>query len=305
MQDSKDLIIIGGGPAGLAAAIYAARYNLKTLMVVEKFGGQMANAPFIENYPGFEKIPGAELAQKISNQVKKLGVEILNGKVIKIKKSAQGSRVQTESGKELISKTILLTCGMERRKLGVPGEKELEGRGVSYCSTCDGPLFKGKKVAVIGGGDAGLASAFHLAQICPEVYVIEILPKLQAEPYWQEKIKSKKNVEILLATKVKKILGKEFVEGLLVEDKNNEKRLEASGVFVEIGSIPSTDLAKKLNLKLDEQGFIKIDSSGKTSLNGIWAAGDITTGSDKFWQILTAMAEGAIATHSIFKSLKK
>lgn len=299
-----DLIIIGGGPAGLAAALYAARYNLKIILISEKPGGEMGTAFEIENYPGFEKISGAELAAKITKQIKKLGVKIVTAKVVGIKEIPKGFEIKTNQDQKFQTKTILLAVGTERRKLGVPGEKEFSGKGVSYCATCDGPLFREKTVAVIGGGDAGLASAFHLAQICPKVYVIEVLKELKTEPYWQKKIKTKKNVEILLDTKVKEVLGDQTVQEVVLETPKGIKKLKTDGVFVEIGSVPNTDLAKKLKLKLDEKRFIVIDQSSATSKKGVWAAGDITTGSDYFWQILPSMSEGVIAAHSIFKSLK-
>ncbi len=300
----QDLIIIGGGPAGLAAALYSARYNLKTLLIAEKPGGEMANAPFVENYPGFEKISGADLTAKITEQVKKMGVKIVTAKATDIKEISEDFEVATNQDQKFQAKTLLLAVGMERRKLGVKGEKEFAGKGLSYCATCDGPLYKGKTVAVIGGGDAGLAAAFHLTQICKKVYIIEILKESKAEPYWQKKIKTKKNIEILLDTKVKEIFGDQTVQGVVLETSKGEKKLKVEGVFVEIGSVPNTDLAKKLKLKLDEKGFIVIDQSSATNKKGIWAAGDITTGSDYFWQILPSMSEGVIAAHSIFKYSK-
>jgi len=299
-----DLIIIGSGPAGLAAALYSARYNLKTLIISEKPGGEMANAPFIENYPGFKKISGMELVKKIEEQLKELKVKIELAKVEDIKKIASGFKVLAGGNKNFQAKAILLAIGMERRKLGVPGEKEYFGKGVAYCSTCDGPLFKDKIVAVAGGGDAGLASAFYLSTICKKVYVLEIMSKINAEPYWQNKIKIKKNVEISTGTKIKEILGTQFIQELLLENSRGKRKIKVGGIFIEIGSAPNTELAKKLGLKLDKKGFIIINQSGATSKKGIWAAGDTTTGSDYFWQILPSMAEGAIASHSIYKYLK-
>ncbi len=301
----EDLIIIGGGPASLAAALYSARYNLKTLLISKKPGGEMANAPFVENYPGFEKISGADLSSKITEQIKKLGVKITITKVTDIKEISGGFEIITNQDQTFQAKTLLLAVGMERRKLGAKGEKEFAGKGVAYCATCDGPLYKGKTVAVIGGGDAGMAAAFYLAEICPKVYIVEVLKELKAEPYWQDKIKTKKNVEILLETKVKEILGEQAVQEIILEGLKGEKKLKVEGVFVEIGSVPNTELAKNLNLKLSDKGFIEIDQSSTTSEKGIWAAGDITTGSDYFWQILPSMAEGAIAAHSIFQHIKK
>jgi len=276
----------------------------ETLLICVASGGAMENAYEIENYPGFEKISGAELASKIIAQIKKLGVEMKNDKVTKIKKTETGFEVETEQAEKIPTKTVILTTGMERRKLGVPGEEELLGRGVSYCPTCDGRFFKDRIVAVIGGGDAGLASANLLADICPKVYIIEAEDKLRAEPYWQDKIKARKNVEIILSTKTTKINGKEVVESLSLQSPTAQKDLKVDGVFIEIGSTPNATLAKNLGIKLDEQGFIVIDPGGATNLKGVWAAGDITTGSEQFWQILPSMAEGAIAAHSVYKFLK-
>ena len=213
-------------------------------------------------------------------------------------------KILTEEDKTFESKTILLSTGTIRRKLNIPGEKEFFGRGVVYCSTCDGPLFQDKIVAVAGGGDAGLASANYLSKICKKVYVIELADALKAEPKWQDRAKEKKNIEIFTGTKIKEIKGDEVINGLLLENKNGEKKLPVEGLFIEIGATPNSDLGKKLGLKLDEHGHIIINTSSETSKKGIWAAGDVTTGSDNFWQILPAMAEGAIAAFSIYKYLK-
>lgn len=300
-----DLIIIGGGPAGLAGALYAGRYDLKTLMISKNPGGAMTYAPTIENFPGFEKIAGAELADKIINQIKNYKTEIVLENVENIEKLNNGFKIKTESGNFFEGKTLLLSTGTVRRKLNVPGEQEFYGKGVVYCSTCDGPLFRNKTVAVAGGGDAGLMSAIYLSSMCKKVYIIEVADDLKAEPKKQEKIKSIKNIEVLTGTKIKEVKGEQIISGLIIEDKNGEKKLQVEGLFIEIGAIPNTDLAKKIGIKLDERGHIIISKSAETSEKGIWAAGDVTNGTNNFWQILPAMAEGAVAANSIFKYLKR
>ena len=300
-----DLIIIGGGPAGLAGAIYAARYNLKTKIITKELGGEMAKAVLIENYPGFEKISGQELTQKIADQVKKLGVGIELAEAKNIEKINNGFEIITSQDKKFQSKKVLYVLGLKRKKLNIPGEKEFSGRGVSFCVTCDGPLFKNKIVAVAGGGDAGLSAAWYLSDIAKKVFIIEIMPELLAEPYWKEKLNEKKNIEILTNTKIKKISGEQFLKSITIKTKRKEKGLQIDGLFVEIGAVPKTKIAEKLGVKLDSRGQIIIDSGGKTNIKGFYAAGDTTTGSDNFNQILTAMSEGAIAAHTIYQDLRK
>jgi thioredoxin reductase (NADPH) len=303
-METYDVIIIGGGPAGLACALYAARYNLKTLMISKNPGGAMTNAPSIENYPGFEKITGSDLAEKIINQIKKYKIEILEQNVSEIEKTSDKFIITTDEDEKFESKTILFSTGTIRRKLNIPGEKEFFGRGVVYCSTCDGPLFKDKVVAVAGGGDAGLVTANYLSSICKKVYIIELANELKAEPKWQDRIKEKENIEILTGTKIKEILGDQVIENLVIENSGGEKKLPVEGLFIEIGAMPNSELGKIMGLKLDEHGHIVINTASETSQIGVYAAGDVSTGSDNFWQILPAMAEGAIAAHSIYKFLK-
>lgn len=300
-----DLIIIGAGPAGIAAAIYAARYGLKTVLISKIFGGEVINSSEMGNYPGFPKISGAEIVSKWKEHVQSLEIELIEGKEVKLVKKDIDHFVIKFDNEEKSAKTILFALGLERRKLNVPGEAELARKGVNYCITCDGFLYKGKDIAIIGGGDAGVSGAVFMAPIANKINLIEATPKLSAEKIWLEKLKKFDNVEILLNNKVKEIKGEGKVEGIVLENENGEtKEFSLDGIFIEIGSAPSSLLVKPLGIETDEKGFIKVDAGQATNIKGLFAAGDTTTNSNFFWQVLTAMSEGAIAANSINKYLK-
>jgi thioredoxin reductase (NADPH) len=293
-----DAIIIGGGPAGLSAAIYAARFNLKSILISKEIGGYMSEAPQVENYPGFKSISGMELAKTMREQVQNLGVEIVEEEVVEIK---PGFSAKTKSNQKFEGKNIILALGTERRRLNIKGESEFTGRGVSYCATCDGAFFRDKVVAVAGGANSAVVSALLLAKFAKEVHIIYRNNPLRADPVWIEKMKKVKNIKVHCCTNISEIKGTKMVESILLDNGNTMK---VDGVFVEIGSVPMVSLATSLGVKLDKEGYIIVDSAQKTNIDGIYAAGDLSTGSNKLRQIITACAEGAVAADSIHKALK-
>lgn len=310
MEKEYPLIIIGAGPAGLSASIYASRYGIKHLVIGSLVGGQISGTHLIDNYPGIEDASGFEFSQKFANHAKKYGVEVLAKTIKNIQKNNTLFALEMEGGEKISAKTIILATGTKHRKLNIPGEAELIGKGVSYCATCDGFFYKNKIVAVVGGNDSAAGAAVYLADIAEKVYLIYRKDKLRAEPYWVTLVEKNKKIEVVYNTNITKILGanktmpaSRQVEKVILD--NNKKELLINGLFIEAGSEPNFDFAKNLNIASDEQGYIKIKSDTSTSVEGVWAAGDITDGSDKFRQVITAAAEGAIAARSVYNFLKK
>lgn len=301
-----DLIIIGAGPAGLTASVYASRYRLKHIVIGKAIGGYLPEIKNIENYPGFKSISGVELTERLIKQVKNLDAEIREEEVIKAKKIKNWFEVLTNEKRKYRGKTILFASGTKRRKLNVPGEREFLGKGVSYCATCDAPFFKNKTVAVIGGSNSAAVSALHLSGFAKKIYVIYRRDKLRAEPYLVEKILKHPKIEIIYNTNVVEIKGKEYVDGVVLDRSHKKNRiLSVDGVFIEIGFVPGTSIAKNLGVELNETGHIKINQDCSTNISGVYAAGDITNGSDNFRQIITAAAEGAIAARSVYFHINK
>jgi len=297
-----DLIIAGAGPAGLSAAIYASRYNLNTLIMGEEIGGMASEAYKIENYPGFKSISGMELMNKFKEQIKGL-IDIKQERIIELKK--ENNFMITTKKNIYKSKTVIVAAGTKRRKLNIPGEQELIGKGVSYCATCDAAFFKDKIVGVVGGNDAAAMSALLLAEYAKKVFIIYRKEKIRAEPLRVSQLEKNKKVTIINNTNVITVNGDKIVSSVTLDKEyKNSKELALDGLFIEIGSIPSTILTKPLGIELDEQGYIIVDASQKTNVDGFYAAGDITSNSDKFRQIITAASEGAIAAHSVYEFLK-
>ena len=289
-----ELGIIGAGPAGYSAGIYAGRAGIDAIIFDKMAGGGLAMvSPNIENYAGFETITGADLMDKMGKHAGKYAKIRQFEEVINISKNKDLFDIETQEKKHT-SKAILLCLGTEHRKLNVPGEEDLAGKGVSYCATCDGYFFKDKKVAVIGGGNSAVIEAIYLKQIgCKEVFVIHRRDRLRAEDTYIKNAEEV-GVKIIYETHVESINGTQNVEYLIMHNTNtNEKsNLAVDGVFVSIGEEPQNMLAKKLNVKLDENGYIIVDKQQRTNIKGVYAAGDITGG---LRQIITACAEGAIA----------
>ncbi len=299
-----DFIIIGGGPAGLTAGIYAVRKNLKTLVIEKSEFGGTVNLTFeIENYPGFRRISGAELAKKFHKHAADLGVEFSSDEVKEISKDGNWFVVKTWEG-EYRAKAILLATGSRHRELGVPGEKEFTGRGVSYCAVCDAPFFKEKTVAIVGGGNTAVKDALYMAEICSKVYLIHRRDQFRADELDISELKKKQNVEFVLNSVVSEIRGDTKVNSVVVKNKetNEEREIQIDGIFIDIGEIPNNELAKMLGVELDARGFIKVNDNMETSVQGVYAAGDIT---GKLTQIVVAAAQGAIAAVAAYEYIRK
>jgi len=301
-----DLIIIGGGPAGITAGIYAIRQKLNTLLITKNFGGQVARKTVeIENYPGLEKISGQDLIKKFEFQLRKLKIDIERDEVKNIKKIKDKFVVITKSKNNFQSKTVIIATGADPRPLEAKGEKEFLGKGVSYCPQCDGPLFEGKIVAVIGGGNAGFETAFYLAKLAKKVYILEFNKEVRADQENQEKVRKTKKVEIITNVQVKEIKGNHFVSSLVFQNRETKSHFEmpVHGVFVEIGYQPATAFAKNL-VDFNERDEIKVDFENfQTKTPGLFAAGDCNMG--KYKQIITAAGEGAKAALAAYDYLKE
>jgi thioredoxin reductase (NADPH) len=301
-----DLAIIGSGPAGLSASVYASRYGMQNVVIGGVQGGLASQTHEIGNWLGTSKISGMDFAQKACEHTTSYGAEIKLVLVDDIKKNEDRFTLFLSDGKKIEAKTILLTMGTKHRHLGVVGEKELIGKGVSYCATCDGFFYKSKTVAVVGGNDAAAGATVFLGDIAEKVYLVYRGEKLRCESFWLNSIEKNPKIKILFNTNIKEIKGEQKVESVVLDNLyEKSENLAVDGIFAEIGADPNNELAKKIEVEIDEEGYIKIDPSGKTNIKGVWAAGDITNGSDKFKQITTAAAEGAIAAHSIQQFLKK
>lgn len=301
----QDLIIIGAGPAGLSASIYASRYGLKNTVVGALAGGLASTTHEIGNWLGTEKINGFDFSQKMLSHAKSYQPQIIERMVKKIEKNDTGFIVTVSNDEQLTGKTILFATGTNHRHLGIPGEAEFAGKGVSYCATCDGFFYRGKTVAVIGGNDSAATAAVYLGDIAEKVYLIYRKDKLKAEDFWQQAIAKNPKIEIIYNTIATEIKGAEKIKSITTNNNGLIKDLEIDGLFIEIGSEPNTSLISSLKVETDNDGYIIIKPDGATNIPGIWAAGDITTGSNKFKQIITAAAEGAIAAASIQQQLKR
>jgi len=303
VKELYDTIIVGAGSAGYTAAIYSARYNLKTLILGEELGGQMNIDCEVENYPGFKKIKGSELMQKFENHAKDLGVQIEMDKVENIEKINNEKFKITTMFSIYYSKNIILALGTKRRKLSIPGEKEFLGRGVSYCATCDGNFYKDKTVAVIGGGDAAFSSAFIMLKHAKKVYIIHRRDEFRAKPGIVNDMKLNTKVEFVMNANVKEILGENNVTKIITDSKDMSE-IKLDGVFIDVGVIPNTELAKKVGVELDEENYIKVTPKQETNVSGIYAVGDVTNGSSGVKQMIVAAAEGAIAATSAFSQTR-
>jgi len=289
-----DVIIIGAGPAGLTAAIYTSRRNLKTLVLSKGLSNQVSETPHIENYPGFEKIEGYKLIQKFEEQVREFDVEIIFEEVVKITPKKNSFIVKTVTKKSYEGKTLILAFGKIPRTLNVPGENRFTGKGVSYCATCDAPLFRNKTVVVIGGGNAALDAALLLSKVAKKVYLVHRRDEFRGFEAEIDKVKKRKNVELVLSHVAVEFKGDKILRSMIVESKKTGKRkeLKVDGVFIEIGSEVKTDFVKGL-VKLDKNNYIVINKNCETSRPGVFAAGDVTN--TPFKQIVVASGEGAKA----------
>ncbi len=300
-----DVAIVGAGPAGLSASIYASRYKLSNIAFGKLIGGTITDAHKVCNYPALKDISGFDLGQKMFEHARDLGGVHRAEQVIDIKKEGDSFKLSSDSGNEYLAKTVILGLGTNRNKLNVANEDFYLGKGLSYCATCDAMFYKGKTVAVIGGSNAATMAASMLSDVASKVYIIYRGTELRGDQVWVEEAKNKKNVEIIYATIVIGLEGANRLEKIkLSKPFNNNEYLDVDGVFVEIGSEPNVDLAKKLGLDLDEKGYIKVSKDQSTNIEGVWAAGDCTDGSNGFRQVITASSEGSVCANSIYSYLK-
>ena len=282
-----DLIIVGGGPAAVSAGVYAARKRIKSLIITRDWGGQSKDSLDVQNFIGIESLPGLELAERLEKHVKAYAEDVLDfdeGSLVTsiAKEVDENSKtifvIKTNKGKEYKAKSLLIASGSNRRKLNVPGAEEFDGKGIVYCASCDAPLFRGKEVAVIGGGNSGLESAQQLTKYATKVYILEYNEEFRGDPVTREKLFSEKIVVPITSAEAIEVKGDKFVTGLVYIDKKTKEKKEIAvqGIFVEIGSMPSNDFLNNL-VELNKHGEIVVDhKTSRTSQDGIWAAGDIT-----------------------------
>lgn len=300
-----DVAIVGSGPAGFSASIYASRYKLSNIVFGKMPGGTIADAHLVCNYPGFIDVTGFELGQKFLEHAKHLGGEFSTESIADIKKVDGLFHLVSDSGKEFSAKSVVLATGTVRNKLGLEREDEFLGKGLSYCATCDAMFYRDKVAGVVGGSNAATMAAVLLSDVAEKVYLIYRGAELKGEPAWVEQVEAKDNIEVLYTTIVTGLEGGERLEGVrLSKEFNGSDVIDLDGLFIEIGSEPNKSLPIKLEVDLDEKGYVKVGEDQSTSIEGIWAAGDGTAASNKFRQVTTAVSEGSIAANSIFNYMK-
>ncbi len=302
-KDPFDVLIVGGGPAGAAAAVYAARKGIRTGIASERFGGQVLDTLGIENFISIKETEGPKFALALEEHVRNYDVDIMNLQRAKaLRRGSDLIEVELENGASLKARSVVISTGARWRNIGVPGEKEFRNKGVAYCPHCDGPLFKGKRVAVIGGGNSGVEAAIDLAGLVAHVTLVEFDTKLRADEVLQRKLRSLPNVEVIMNAQTTEITGEQKVNGLKYKDRatGEEKRVDLEGVFVQIGLVPNTEWLKG-SLELSRHGEIVVDAKGQTSVPGVFAAGDATT--VPFKQIIIAAGDGAKAALGAFDHL--
>jgi len=299
MKKIYDLAIIGAGPAGITAAVYAARKKMDPLVITKDIGGQASLSGDIQNYTGYQFITGPELAIKFEEHMRKFNFEIKENEEIKKLISRKGTFLVKTDKDNYQAKTVIVASGKRSRELGVTGERKFRNKGLTYCATCDGPLFAGRDVAVIGGGNSALDAALQLIKIANKIYVINITDNLTGDGIMREKIRADSKVSIFNNSRVKEILGDSFVQAIKIEEDKEEKILAVQGIFVEIGLIPNSEFAP--SLEKNERKEIIVNQRNETNIAGIFAAGDVTNVPEK--QIIIAAGEGAKAVLSAFRYL--
>lgn len=299
----RDLIVLGAGPAGLTAGIYSARYNVDCMIVGKESGGTANEAHTVENWPGEKSICGEKLMEKFVDHAESLGVEVLEKEVKGIEKTDMGFEVHLEAEEVLESRTVIAALGTEKRKLGLENENRLLGKGISYCATCDAPLYKDATVGVVGGSDSAASSAMLLSKHADKVYILYRRGPLRCEPAMKDRVEGRDNIEVIYDATVEKAVGDGVLEKVVMEQDGDERELELEGLFIEIGTVPSTSLLKGVGVET-ENSRVVVGEDQSTSVPGLFAAGDITGGSNRFDQIVTASAEGAIAALSTYNYLQ-
>lgn len=298
-SDMYDVIIIGGGPAGLSAAIYAGRRALNTLVITRDIGGQIAKTPDIENYPGLDKVSGVFLATKFKEQAEKFGAKIVFEETVKVEKTSDDNFLVHTLRNKYSAKTVILSSGKKPRELGVPGENEFKGRGVSYCATCDAPFFKDKTLMVVGGGNSAIEAAILGAKFAKKVYLIHRRDSFRGEEILVKNLEEHKNIEILYNSEVEEVKGDKTVKSAVL---NNYREIETDGIIVEIGFVVDHSLVKEL-VKVDEKNQVIVNNIQETSVPGIFAAGDLTE--TPYKQVIISAAEGVKASLSAYDYLQR
>ena len=302
MSRIYDLIIIGAGPGGITAAVYAARKGLKLLVITKDIGGQAALSGNVENYTGYQFVPGPELALKFEEHLRKFNFELKESEAVEEVKKEDNGYIKVKTHKGLYAaKTAIIATGAGWKELHALGEKKFKNKGLTYCATCDAPLFRGKSVAVVGGGNSALDAAIQLINIAAYMYIVNIASNLTGDEIMRARVAKNKKVTILNNSKVTAILGDEFVNAIVVERGGKEEKISVQGVFVEIGLIPNSEIIA--NIERNEKGEIRIDKNNRTNISGIFAAGDVTDVPEK--QIIIAAGEGSKAALSAFKYLMR
>jgi len=299
MKKIYDLVIIGAGPAGITAAVYAARKKMDILVITKDIGGQASLSGDIQNYTGYQFITGPELAIKFEEHMRKFNFEIKENEEVKELISRKGTFLVKTDKDNYQAKTVIVASGKRSRELGVTGEREFRNKGLTYCATCDGPLFAGRDVAVIGGGNSALDAVLQLIKIANHIYIINITDSLTGDGIMQEKIRADNKVSIFNNSRVKEVLGDSFVQAVKIEEDRKEKILDVQGIFVEIGLIPNSEFAS--DLEKNKRKEIVVNQRNETNVPGILAAGDVTNVPEK--QIIIAAGEGAKAVLSAFRYL--
>ncbi|MFA4946445.1 MAG: FAD-dependent oxidoreductase [Candidatus Micrarchaeia archaeon] len=289
-----DVLVIGGGPAGLTAALYAGRRGASCAVLEgQHTGGYLNLTPGIENYPGTGTLSGTELGERMASQARDAGTEIIAKEAMKITGSVGAFKVECADGSALEAKTLVIATGAEHKKMGVKGERDYAGKGVTYCATCDAPLFAGKPVAVVGGGNTALTNALYLADLCSRVFLVHRHSEFKAEETLVERVKANAKIELVLEAETTEVKGAAFVNALIVKQKGKERALAVSGVFVSVGVQPASLLASELGVATDKTGNIEVDlKTCATSVPGVYAAGDVT---GWFKQVVGATAQGGLA----------
>ncbi len=301
-----ELIILGSGPAGITAAVYTKRYNLKSMMIGELFGGTVMYPHKINNFPSYSEISGIDLIKNFKNHLDSLEYDYIDGQIVKIAKKENLFEIFLREGESFLTKKILLSMGTFRKKLEVLGEDKFLGKGVHYCAICDAVFYKGREVVVVGGGDGAAMAAMLLAATSKKVYQIIRAEELTAAPNNVKELEKLSNYQLIKNNGIEKIEGNNMVEKIILKNEwNNEKEIKIDGIFIEIGGAPNTALINDLNVKVDKRGYIEVDKFMKTSVENVWAAGDITNFDEDFKQIINACSQGALAAHNIYKSIKK
>jgi len=299
LEKTYDLIVLGGGPTGIGCAIYAARFAMDVLVVGKIFGGLIATTHLVENYPGITSTSGQGLMDMFKEHMNSLSIPYITDEIRSIEK-ADDHFILHSFFQKFKAKSVVIATGSERKKLGIPGEEEFAGRGVSYCATCDGPFYKDKTVCVIGGSDSAAKEALFLSQNVKKVYIIYRGEEIRAEPINKKRVEKNHKIEIIYRTNIVEIKGDNTVKSVIF-DKGTE--FEVDGVFIEVGSIPNSDLAKRIGVKTNEKDEIIINRKSETNIPGIFAAGDVADA--PFKQAITGVAEGVVAAYSAFDFIKE